>query len=299
MTSSLHHGGTSALIHSEGGGHVSVAGHRWRLRSVDSGVSISSTSSLISRRTSHDSATLPPTPSSANLSPHPLPVHVPTGSYSNVSCSDLGSNRGGGGGGRGGGEGGRRGGRGEGGGGGGEGRGGGGGEGSGVGGGRGGIGGEEGRGGEGRRGSGGEGGGEGEGFYHRLNHNLPYNQSCTSFSSSVQRVGSRPIPRLSSTSSNLPLLQSQSSSELEDSFTSTDSAFVQSRAGENHQRRLLPAQQCSNSLSADQHVAVSDGATYPDANTHGMYPNLAYETRKFALSTNQSDTTPHIYERVT
>ena len=164
-------------------------------------------------------------------------------------------------------------------------------------------GGGEGRGGEGRRGSdgreGGGGEGEGEGFYHHLNHNLPYNQSCTSFSSSMRGIGSRPMPRLSSTSSNLPLLQSQSSSELEDSFTSTDGAFVQSRAGENHQRRLLPAQQRSNSLSADQHVAVSDGATYPDANTHGMYPNLAYETRKFALSTNQSDTTPHIYERVT
>jgi hypothetical protein len=132
------------------------------------------------------------------------------------------------------------------------------------------------------------GGGAKEGFYHRLNHNLP---SCSSSS-----IASRPPMRLSSSSSansSSPLLQSQSSSELEDSLNG--SVFITNPA-ELQQSHLLLSRQRSQSAADPHHVIECHGTGQHD--TDDMFPNPAYgSNRKFKLSVDESEKA-HVYETI-
>lgn len=134
------------------------------------------------------------------------------------------------------------------------------------------------------------GGGQKEGFYHRLNHNPP---SCASV-----LIASRLNTRHSSSSSNnsaSPLLQSQSSSELEDSLNG--SVFITNPAESQQWQQFSIPRQRSHSAADPHHVIECDGTDHRGTDNN-MIPNPAYgSNRMFKISTDKSEK-PHVYETV-
>jgi hypothetical protein len=134
-------------------------------------------------------------------------------------------------------------------------------------------------------------GDQNEGIYHRLNHNLPHNTSCSSLGSSAASHSKLRLASLSSANSTSPLLLSsqQSTSDLEDSVTGTGGLFFTAE----QRRRGLPRQLFQPPLSDQQQPETS--AREVDAT--GMVSNPAYEPHKLKISTDK-DEPPHVYERV-